>query len=167
MMSTEYLRSILDYDQATGIFRWKERPDFPSNRNSALTGTIAGYIDKAGYRIIRINRRAFKAHRLAWQIVYGQDPKGNIDHRNRRKGDNRIINLRLATFSENGFNRNASRNNSSGFKGVCFMKRKGLWQAKIGVRGKRIYLGEHATAELAHAAYREAADRLHGEFANA
>jgi hypothetical protein len=40
------------------------------------------------------------------------------------------------------------------------------FQAQINVAGKKLSLGTFNTPEEAHAAYREAASRYHGEFAN-
>lgn len=48
-------------------------------------------------------------------------------------------------------------NNSSGYKGVSYMKNKGKYRAYIGLRGKQINLGSYDTAEEAYKA------RLKGE----
>ena len=71
------------------------------------------------------------------------------------KPDNRIANLRLATNEENGRNRGAQANNTSGYKGVAWHKRGRGWQARIHTRGKNNYLGLYA----------KAAKELHGEYA--
>ena len=42
----------------------------------------------------------------------------DVDHRNRDSLDNRRRNLRKCTKSQNGANRPAQRDNSSGYKGV-------------------------------------------------
>ena len=38
-------------------------------------GSIAGTLDSDGNRVIRINRRMYIAHRLAWLLVKGRWPK--------------------------------------------------------------------------------------------
>jgi hypothetical protein len=93
--------------------------------------------------------------------------KGDIhtgDHRNHDTLDNRRSNLRIATRVEQQRNKRKNSKNTSGFKGV-YPKNKG-YAAAIKVGGKQIYLGTRKTAEAAHVLYREAALRLHGEFAH-
>lgn len=89
-----------------------------------------------------------------------------IDHIDGNTLNNRRNNLRKATISQNGCNRGAQRNNTSGFKGVtwCLTRRK--WKARIGLKGKYYDLGRYDTREEAFEAYKAAASRLHGQFAN-
>jgi len=74
--------------------------------------------------------------------------------------------LRLATPAENMRNSKTPKNNTSGFKGVSWNARRKKWRAGIKADSKSINLGDFSTPEAAHAAYCEAADRLHGEFSN-
>jgi HNH endonuclease/AP2 domain len=87
-----------------------------------------------------------------------------IDHVNRNGLDNRRGNLRLATRSENMWNSAIQVNNTSGFKGVSWVKRDKKWAASIRVFGKTNYLGYFETAEQAHEAYARASAEMHGEF---
>ena len=65
-------------------------------------GKEVGYLDKStGYRYVEINGISYYSHRLIWFMHYGTWPKGQIDHINGIKDDNRIENLREATASEN------------------------------------------------------------------
>jgi hypothetical protein len=100
-------------------------------------------------------------HRLLTDAPRGQD----VDHIDGNGLNNQRSNLRVCTRSENLCNRGKNANNNSGFKGVSWDKRDLKWRAFIGIAGKRKNLGVHATPELAHAAYCEAAERLHGAFA--
>lgn len=130
-------------------------------------GDIAGSICKTnGYRVIRINKILYKAHRLIWIYFNGDiDTALQIDHINHIRSDNRIENLRLATRSQNGSNTTKQKNNTSGYKGVSWSKQYKKWVAQIMKNKKLIYLGLFATPELAHAAYIAAAEKLHKEFA--
>jgi hypothetical protein len=103
--------------------------------------------------------KLYQAHRLAWFYVYGVFPSGQIDHINRNKSDNRLVNLRDCSISENKQNSGLYKNNKSGFKGV-FKKGK-RYEAGIRVNNKRIYLGKFGSAELAYEAYVSAAKKLH------
>lgn len=99
---TDYLKSKLDYDHETGIFKWKIWTcRIPK-------GGIAGSIKSNGYLQIRLDNKIYLAHRLAWKIVYGNDPVCEIDHVDRDKLNNRISNLREVTHQENCLNRKAS-----------------------------------------------------------
>lgn len=86
-----------------------------------------------------------------------------VDHINDNSLDNRRENLRLATHSQNNWNRSTYKSNTSGFKGVGL--HKGRWRARIQCNGKQEQLGYFDTPELDHEAYCKAAADLHGEFA--
>jgi len=88
-----------------------------------------------------------------------------VDHVDRDGLNNRRSNLRIATQAQNSRNRRRHRNNTSGFKGVSFHRREKKWYAHIHHQGKKLFLGYFVSAEAAHAAYCDAAARLHGEFA--
>jgi len=62
-------------------------------------------------------------------------------------------------------NMNKPVHNTSGFKGVTWIKQSQKWAAQIQHNGQNHYLGLFNTAEEAHAVRCEAAHRLHGKFA--
>lgn len=99
------------------------------------------------------------------RVVMDAPDDMEVDHINGDTLDNRRCNLRLATRAENSCNRRISRNNTSGYKGVSFDKKRGVWVAYITVARRRRHLGSFPAAELAHEAYCKAALELHGEFA--
>lgn len=156
MLILEKLREILHYDEVTGVFTWK-RPT--SKRTKA--GMEAGTAHSKGYLVIKIEGRLYFAHRLAWFYVYGSWPSKNLDHINRQKTDNRVVNLREVTNSENAQNRLIQSNNTSGFRGVSWHKRDKLWYSRIVVDGKARLIGVFKTPEQAGAAYKEAALKMH------
>jgi hypothetical protein len=157
----ELIESYLSYCPNTGDFRWKR-----ANSNRVRIGAIAGTISDQGYRIICIERKDYRAHRLAWLLHYGQWPDGELDHVNCVRDDNRISNLRRATRSQNVHNTRIRRNNTSGVKGVSFQKLTGKWVASITVHNRTIKIGSYDSIADGRAAY-EAAARMHfGEFFN-
>lgn len=96
----------------------------------------------------------------------GDGDRRIADHINSRETLNNCrSNLRIATFQQNCFNRRLRSDNLSGLKGASFIKKRNLWISRIYVSGKEHKLGLFATAEEAHRAYVEAAERLHGDFA--
>ena len=105
-------------------------------------------------------RTMLRMHRLITDAKKGEE----VDHINHDTIDNQKENLRICTRSENGCNRGAQENNTSGYKGVSLDKSSGKWRAAIKLNGKRIYLGYFATKEEAYEAYCNAALELHGEF---
>jgi len=94
-----------------------------------------------------------------------QWPRDEIDHINGKHADNRWVNLREATHSENCGNARAKSTNKSGWKGVYFKKRSRKWVAAIVVDGVRHWLGYHDDIEAAAEAYRSAAEQKFGRFA--
>lgn len=138
MITQKYLKELLHYDSRTGIFTWL----VSKNKNgNVCAGNVAGNLDSRGYFRIGIDNNRYKSHRLAWLYVYGKLPNDQIDHINRIRHDNRIVNLRETTNSGNHQNRKLQSNNSSGFSGVIWDKTNRKWVARIWLRGKQISLG--------------------------
>jgi len=157
-LSHERLINALAYDRETGIFRWRVQLT-----PRAKIGSVAGWVNDAGYCQIRLDGISYAAHRLAWFYVYGKWPSKDVDHI--RGLSNRIDNLREATTAQNARNRTRQRNNTSGYKGVAWHKGSGKWAAQIGVDGRLRYLGVYDTKEAAYRAYCKAAEEMHQEFA--
>lgn len=87
----------------------------------------------------------------------------HIDHINRNGLDNRKMNLRYATRSQNMAN--SLRGQKSGYRGVEQNNGRDRWMARITENGKRLSLGSFDTVEDAARAYDAAAKRIHGNFA--
>ncbi len=165
-LDAETVRSLLIYDPNTGVFTWRKRANVTVTArswNSRNAGNHAGSVSTLGYVRIRLFGKAWLAHRLAWLYMTGEWPPGEVDHVDRDKANNRWKNLRAASPSQNQYNK-VLRPSKSGFRGVCFHRQSGRWQARIKVAGKKISLGYHPTAEAAAAAYDLAARKHHGNF---
>ena len=131
----------------------------------------------AGYnwtvRVIRDLRYAYrnerkdgKQRRIHLHQVIAQTPVGmETDHIDGNGLNNRRSNLRHATRSQNSWNTGPKKSNPIGYKGVVKTGRNGPYMATIRANGETYKLGLFDTPEEAHAAYCEAAHRLHGEFA--
>jgi len=100
------------------------------------------------------------AHRVAFFLHHGYYPQwpNSIDHINRDGCDNRLINLREVTARQQSANTGISKANTSGVKGVSFLKDKGKWRASMNIDGKKTNLGTFATLQEATAA-RKAAEK--------
>jgi len=91
-------------------------------------------------------------------------PGMDTDHINRDPLDNRRVNLRACTRSQNMANQRAGRG-ASRFKGVCWDKNSGKWLASIMRHRKHHYLGRFEREVDAARAYTKAARAMFGEFA--
>ena len=153
-MVTQYrLKQLLNYDPVTGVFIWNVR-----RSTTATKGSVAGRIESKGYLQIGIDGIRYAAHRLAWLWVHGSMPKDVIDHINGKRLDNRIVNLRSVSFSENLHNfRKVHPHSKSGLLGVSYNNKTAMqgkpWIARIQRFGKRVYLGAFTTPEEAHTTY--------------
>ncbi len=169
-MDIQALKELIYYDENTGKLYWKERPvsmfkqaKDHSTWNTANAGKEAlSCINKGGYMHGAIFGKFYYAHIVAYALANGAFPKGQIDHINGNKLDNRKENLRVVTARENRLNAGRKKSNTSGRTGVGFEKRRGHWVAQIVVHRKHIYLGSFKSFAEAVAA-REAAER-HYEF---
>lgn len=149
------LKELLRYDPDTGVFTWRV-----ARTAGVKAGDVAGALDHEGYRILTLDNRPYKAHRVAWLYVTGEWPPHVIDHINKDAGDNRLCNLRLATSAQNGMNRRTDVRNSTGVTGVTWCRTSKKWRADIGESGRIIRLGRFDNLIDAVAA-RKRAERMH------
>lgn len=95
------------------------------------------------------------------QLIYG----ASCDHKDRNPLNNRKINLRDATHSQQNMNRGVQKNNTTGFIGIHWMKNDKQWQAYISINQKKTHLGNFNNKEDALRARLEAEAKYYGEFA--
>lgn len=162
-LSHSVLREHLHYDPETGIWTWlKPRAQWIS------PGAVAGATARFGthqYRVIKIFQKIYLAHRLAFFYVTGGWPENEIDHKNGNGLDNRWQNLRPATRQQNGQNQRLSRSNTTGLKGVTWVKRRRVYAAGLKHNKKYYFLGHFNCPAAAHFAYVVAAERKFQDFA--
>lgn len=165
-----YLKSRLVYDPETGIWRWLPKPELSAadrRWNGKHAGKIAGRSCKR-YIQIRLDGKCYYAHRLAFIYMLGREPVGLSDHENRIRSDCRWDNLRDATKSQNSANSKRRSDNTSGHRGVRFVREmiiKEGWRAVVHHQGKSHHVGYFKTKEAAIAAWRRKAKELFGPFA--
>ncbi len=106
-------------------------------------------LDSDGYVMVG---RGEKVHRLVLRAFVGPAPPGyEADHINRDRADNRLVNLRWVTRSQNL--RGTRRPNKSGTPGVRFREdRLNPWQAYIQHEGRMRSVGHFSSQAEAVAA---------------
>lgn len=100
-----------------------------------------GYLTVQGYLNISINNKTYAVHRLIYCMNHGYFPENELDHINRIKADNRIENLREVSHTCNIRNAKTPNTNTTGIKGVHWIRGDHLWRATIGINNKTIFIG--------------------------
>ena len=95
-----------------------------------------------GYKYVSLckegKQKNHTIHRLiALHYIPNPQNKKCVDHINRIKTDNRIENLRWATYSENGQNRTINKDNTSGHTNISYMKSRDRWVFQKRINKKR------------------------------
>ena len=156
MLTQSELKSILHYDEFTGIFTRLK------SEGGVVAGSICNSHNNEDYIVTRISNKRYSAHRLAFLYMLGAFPANQVDHKNGIKSDNAWSNLREATNSENAQNkRKHMSNNTVGYLGVGFHVRDKNFVARITINGKLKYLGSFATAKDASERYLAEKRKLH------
>jgi hypothetical protein len=128
------------------------------------------WMHKQGYHFVGLCKDNKKKNHLIHGLVastfyFIEDYDGyEIDHIDRDKTNNNLLNLRFCSRSENNLNKSLSTRNNSGLKGVSYFKRDNKWTAHININQKQKNLGLFDTKEEAYEAYKEASKKYHGEY---
>jgi hypothetical protein len=145
---------------------WKQIVDYPNysvsnygNIRNDKTGLIlkAG-LDNNGYKRVGLYNngkpKTFEIHKLVGEAFIEKSEENIIiDHIDRDKLNNNVSNLRFVTYQINSRNRTKNKNCSSIYKGVYWKKQDKIWEAKIKIDRKDIYLGRYKTEIEAGASY--------------
>lgn len=147
---------------------------FSHKRNRVLKPNI----HKNGYLSVMLRENCIRSvrimiHRIIAATFIGPCPDGfEVDHCNRIKSDNSLINLRYVARGFNMHNVAPKKRRaviSSTFKGVSHCGRPNLtrpWIARIRSGVKRLELGCFATEKEAALAYDQAAQDIYGDTAS-
>lgn len=139
---------LVDHDDLEVLlaFNWRVTPSGYAIRNVSIQSGV---------------RRTARMHR---QIIGA--PQGfEVDHINGNRLDNRKINLRICTRTQNGRNQLPQVGRRSQFKGVDWFAPRKKWRARIKVSGQSIGLGYFTHENDAARAYDIAAQEHFHEYA--
>lgn len=158
----EYLARYLSVDPESGTLTWKSRVVGRDGTKRAVNAWNARFAGKSaftaksdrGYFWGAVYGKMLSAHRVCACLYFGVWPDGDVDHINGDTSDNRLVNLRVVTKSQNQRNQKLSRASTTGFGGVTFYRKTGRFRAQVKIGGRSIHLGEFETAEEAAAARR-------------
>jgi hypothetical protein len=121
---------------------------------------IKWYLKSNGYICHDFSDNTIYLHR------YLMNPLDNevVDHRNHNTLDNRKLNLRICSQSQNIMNSKKPIDNTSGVKGVMWDKSREKWISVIGFNGKTINLGRYKNKDEAIKKRLEASEVIFKEF---
>lgn len=133
-----------------------ELEDYKKIKDYCWSLTKDGYV--SGYSLQ--DKRNVLMHRLLLNVFDNRI----VDHINHKKNDNRKVNIRIVTPSQNLMNTKMFANNTSGCKGVTWDKSRNKWMAHIKLNGKNKNLGRFIRFEDAVKARKDAEEKLFGEY---
>jgi hypothetical protein len=157
ILTQEYVQEIFKYKDGELFWKIKKGRIKPDDK--------AGCNDAAGYKVLGLNQKIYKLHRIIFLYHYGYLPK-EIDHIDNNKSNNLIENLREATRSNNARNIKLRKNNTSGVKNVIWNKQRNKWEINLWFNGKRIYFGWYDDLNKAAKIAEKARNKYYKEFAN-
>ena len=158
---------------------WRKLEDFENYsvssfgrvRNDITKRILKPGISSSGYYGVKLyqnnKKKTFLVHRLV-AIYFIANPmnKKCVDHIDHDRKNNRIFNLRYATYQENNQNKSIQKSNTSGYVGVSFHKTKQKYQTRYSLNGKYQHIGYYQTALEASEAYQAKIKEVYKEFAN-
>lgn len=124
--------------------------------DAPIVGCFRWYMDDNGYVD---SMQCDPMHRLLFGLTKGD--RREVDHKNHVTWDNRRLNIRIVTSSQNKMNCRAQVHGTSRFKGVGWDKDRKKWRAQI----QSTFIGRFDSEEAAAVAYDAAARKRFGEFA--
>lgn len=177
-LTHELLKSLVDYDPASGSTTWRKRTSdmfaldddcFAWNESNAGKNIGAPFFNQRGRRYMRasIFGKSYMLSRLIFFYMTGRWPVGDIMHRDRDGTNNTWSNLKEVSRIENMRSLAMTKRNSSGCVGVSWNRQKNKWHASVMVNYKTIHLGYFAGKHDAIAARSKANrdlgfDPMHG-----
>lgn len=105
--TADYINNKLDVKLLRDTFLYDSGELFwliPPLNHLNLINKSAGSLTPKGYVKIQFLGKPYKRHQLVWFYHYGRFPSPVCDHINRKRGDDRIENLREVTITENARN---------------------------------------------------------------
>ena len=156
----------LTQEEAHRLFEYKDGVLYWKNCTSRAVknGSKAGHSNSYGYWRIETKYGSLAAHRIVFLMHHGYMPK-IVDHIDGNKLNNKIENLRAATYTENSYNSRIGKRNTSGSKNISWRPNQCKWRVRVNANGKTITIGQFEDFEFADLVAQEARSLYHGQFA--
>ena len=121
---------VLDSGSPSGLSYKNDYAGY-AGRHAHSAGDTAGVLI-CGYWKVWAFKRQRQVHRIIFQLHYGFDPSGQIDHIDRDGSNNSLSNLREVTSKINARNKSCQKRNKSGKTGVDYFCVNGFcyWRAR-------------------------------------
>jgi hypothetical protein len=158
MLTQKQVQHLFAYCPETGVLFWKNPPT-----SRIQKGDVAGTINKAGYRQVKIAQKIYYVHRIIFLYVLGKWPEKTVDHLNQIKDDNRWENLRDVPFNLNCRNRAMQSNNTTGYTGIFFNYTRMKYTVRAQVNKKEYHGGFYDDLDSAVDARQTLIDQLNAE----
>lgn len=144
-----------------GKFALVDKEDFDYLSQFKWCYTSAGYAIRTEYpKGLKGDGVRILMHRL----ILDAPKNKQVDHINQDGLDNRRSNIRLATPSQNQWNKGVQKNNTSGHKGISWDMKNNKWRVSINTKGRYINLGRYSDIKEAVLVREKFVLSLHGEF---
>jgi hypothetical protein len=149
------------FEYRDGVLYWRERP---AQSRKAKGNMEAGTDSGNGYRKVSINKKRYYEHRIIFLMHHGFIPE-IVDHIDGNTLNNNIDNIRASNKSLNACNSKIPSHNTSGHKGVLWLKREKKWGVRVQFNKRQIHLGSFFDKELACLVADEGRSLYHGKYA--
>lgn len=157
-LTQELVKYLFDYRD--GTLYWKRS----TNPMRVPNGSLAGNPNKDGYFETQINKKKYGNHRIIFLMFNGYLPE-QVDHIDNNIKNNRIENLRAASYSQNQANAKLRKDNTTGFKNVKLSKKCNKFEVTVQKENKKYFFGYYDTLEEAVSVAKHKRIELYGEFA--
>lgn len=104
LLKPEAVREAFAYDPQTGnlyrrfVKRCTNRREFADLEK--ISPYPVGTLHPLGFTVLKFQGKQYYAHRLAWLLMTGEEPRGQLRHLNGNRSDNRWLNLALVQISD-------------------------------------------------------------------
>lgn len=159
MITQKKLKSKINYCPETGVFTWIYGTGLVKSGDKA--GRVLTTKFRKKYSQIKIFKKHYLAHRLAYFYMVGEWPIDQVDHIDGNGLNNKWVNLRAVSASDNCKNKRLQSNNKSGVAGVSFNSQLNKWKSVIYNNKTQIHLG-YFSDKFEAICVRKSAERSHG-----
>lgn len=129
-------------------------------------GYSSGIKNNLEYKRLKIKKKYIPFHVAIFAVVKNKFPKNILDHKDKNGLNNKIANLREATYSQNTFNTKINSRNKTGHRGIFWVKTRAKWKVILCTNKKYHFLGEFKNKLDAIKVQKRFIKKHHKDFSN-